>query len=749
VTQPVSVYNAVLPGSYQFAVVTPDGAVVFHSDPTRNLRENFLAESDVDSGLRSRVLMRVEGAVTANYLGRPHRMYVLPMKAANQDGPLTIVIFRDLHMEEVMNLEILSLVSILFIIYAAALTLVMLVARWATKSTNTTAWFWPDSCKSGTYRLLAIVNIVSAGLLVILSRWVPGIAFLVCVLLIPAGAFLLSRLSLRHKHDAEVQQNEADQPDAKECWRSAYYLAAASLVLVIAVVPCLCFFRVAAMFEHRVLTVHTLLQLDSDLESREQAWKEVYEDVQLGNFEDNVLTSPDSQKSAGLDKDLFPKSAESPVYSYHETLEVHFRNGSGLSNTRPSFEGTFLSFISWPYNERAWDDRNLAEGESGAGRWSSITENGEHVIELAQRQARRIIRVTWHPFYLPWIDWVWWLGIAVLLVTVYCLVRVSVNRIFLMNLAAPAPARELPGLNPASLMADLPMNLLLIGHETSRPISALLHRSDVQVHEATELQEAVVPPDKLTGEAGFAKPAGNAIDRMISDGRPLVLRNFERLSDDSAAAAVAHAAINRLVSALDNSVILVSSMDPILVPSIETSECWRNLLRSFVRIDLSTTPSQRVDEDDAQYQGRISAESYFHWLFAGLPKLDKLVMLQLAKEKVVNPSSGEIVEELMEQGMIERRWGLLTVKDNNFAKFLHHALPHHTIKHWEKQIAGERPFSLQTSLLIIGVGIVAFLLYTQGDVFNTWVTYASGVAAAVPKVLQLLENIRGKTGATS
>jgi hypothetical protein len=32
------------------------------------------------------------------------------MTAANQDGLWTIVIFRDLHLEEVLNLEILSLV---------------------------------------------------------------------------------------------------------------------------------------------------------------------------------------------------------------------------------------------------------------------------------------------------------------------------------------------------------------------------------------------------------------------------------------------------------------------------------------------------------------------------------------------------------------------------------------------------------------------------------------------------------------
>jgi putative transposase len=37
--------------------------------------------------------------------------------------------------------------------------------------------------------------------------------------------------------------------------------------------------------------------------------------------------------------------------------------------------------------------------------------------------------------------------------------------------------------------------------------------------------------------------------------------------------------------------------------------------------------------------------------------------------------------------------------------------------------------------------------YTQGDLFNTWVTYATGQAASVPKVLQLVDNDRSKSGA--
>ena len=749
VTEPISVFNAVLPGGYQFAVLTPDGTVVFHSDTTRNLRENFLAETDLDPGLRSRIRMRAEGPVTANYLGRPHRMYVLPMAAGNQDGVWTVVIFRDLHLEEVMNLEILGLVSILFFLYAAVITLVVLAAHWMRKDKHARAWFWPDSRKSEFYRQAVLVNVACAIALCLLSIWRSHLAVLLCAAFVPAAAVLSNMVSLRRQPDLQPPDDAADQSNTSR-WRSAYFTAAATLVLAIAVLPCLCFFKVAANFEQRLFIEHNMLQLVSDIDARDLAIRALYQDVHLGDFERLVLAGPDAQHATGLDQDHDPTPQAAPLFSYHELLDVTVSNGFDRYPEAPTLGDRFLTFISYPYNERASDDRHLAEGKSDETMWTTVRSAHGSVLELTKHEpsgSARSISSVWHPFQFPWLDWIWWLGTALLLLGIYGLVRVVFTRMFLLDLVAPPPTQaDGAGRNPASLMADLPMDLLLIGPEFSRSIVGLLHRSDVQVHETEELLQFT---SAATKSEVATQPSAATIDAMIHDGRPLVLRNFERLPDDPDEAATTHDALTRLLSALGNSVILVSSLDPVLIPSIEASDRWRSLLRSFVRIDLNATPRQRVGEDDADYQSRVSAESYFHWLFAGLPKLKKLVILQLAQEGVVNPNSSETVDDLMEQGMIERGDGLFVVKDSDFAHFLRHALPPHTVRMWEKEIAGKRPFSLQTSLMIVGVGVVAFLLYTQGDVFNTWVTYATGVASTVPKVLQFFDNLRSKTQASS
>jgi hypothetical protein len=763
VTQPISLFNAVLHGGFQFAVLTPDGTVVFHSDPTRNLRENFFAETDQDTDLRSRVGMRAAGPVVANYMGRPHRMYVRPMDSGNQDGPWTVVVFRDLHLEETMNLEILSLVSIMFLLYAGAITLVLVSAYWIPRGRATRNWLWPDSRRTERYVQAAVANGVAVALVVLLSRFVSPFALLLCSSLIPAAVLVMNLVIVARRDDAQGPADETDGATSAR-WQFAYFIAAVSLLVVVVVLPCLCFFKVTASFEHRLFVEHMQLRLADDLENRALSMQLLYGDVSLGTqAKKEVLGGPEGQHAGNLSDAA--KDGSSPVFSYHELLDTSVcrepdssRDSTGNSKEipdchapggRPNEDG-FLSGISLSYNEGAADDRHLAEDTSAMWKWT-LSPSGRRVLMLTMQkegQEARVIASFWEPFYFPWDRWSWWLCILVFLAVLYGLVRLGLSRIFLLNLKVPPVATNFAhGSSPASLMADLPMDLLIIGPESSRPISDLIERPDVQVHEARELLEALNARVKPADGTEASKSDGDQIERIIQDGRPLVLRNFSGLPNDADSAANMNAGLLRALSGLGNSVIILSDLDPSLITSIEESERWRSLLRSFVRIDLNTKPPRRVDEDDADYQGRVSADSYFHWLFSGLSRKEKLVMLQLAQENVVNPNSFETVSQLMEQGMIERRWGLLVVTDNGFATFLKHAISHDVVKTWEKHEAGTRPASLQWSLAILGIGVAVFLIVTQGALFNTWVTYATGAAAALPKFLQALDSLRPKSEA--
>ena len=67
-----------------------------------------------------------------------------------------MIVFRDLRLEETMNLEVVSLASILFSLYA----LVMAIAHacWCIvqgEARVTGSWLWPDSRKADAYKRLA------------------------------------------------------------------------------------------------------------------------------------------------------------------------------------------------------------------------------------------------------------------------------------------------------------------------------------------------------------------------------------------------------------------------------------------------------------------------------------------------------------------------------------------------------------------------------------------------------------------
>ncbi len=146
-TRPLSLIETALPGSMQYAVVNNDGLVLFHSDPTRNLIENFFDECDRSAKLRSLVMGRGNADLSIKYLGRWHQAYVTPFGSStegNQGGtecgkndtrgagasssasvtgnyPWSLVAFQDGLIQETMNLETLTLGSILFLLYGAIL----------------------------------------------------------------------------------------------------------------------------------------------------------------------------------------------------------------------------------------------------------------------------------------------------------------------------------------------------------------------------------------------------------------------------------------------------------------------------------------------------------------------------------------------------------------------------------------------------------------------------------------------------
>ena len=118
-----SVLSTSLPRDFGFAIIEPDGKVIFHSEPSRALVENFFEECQDAPELKGAVERRVEAFLDSNYSGSPHRLLVTPIPGLEQ-MPWTIVAFRSLDPIRVNRLQGLAGAIALFLCYAFVLILI-------------------------------------------------------------------------------------------------------------------------------------------------------------------------------------------------------------------------------------------------------------------------------------------------------------------------------------------------------------------------------------------------------------------------------------------------------------------------------------------------------------------------------------------------------------------------------------------------------------------------------------------------
>jgi hypothetical protein len=149
----LSLIDPVLPPGFGFAVlqqredfVGPErlelGEVVLHSDKSRNLRENFLQESNQPLWLRSALVARAQDTGTLVYEGRYRRAHTRPLWV--QDQPWSLVVFAESDVAETVVLESMALTFILFALYALLVGL-LFGGYSLSRGAQGWDWLWPQT----------------------------------------------------------------------------------------------------------------------------------------------------------------------------------------------------------------------------------------------------------------------------------------------------------------------------------------------------------------------------------------------------------------------------------------------------------------------------------------------------------------------------------------------------------------------------------------------------------------------------
>lgn len=167
-----SVIRPILPQGFGFCIIDQNGLVLFHSDQSRNLQENFLEEC-ANSNFYAAMFSRDAMHVRADYQGVVHEFYIRPLNGL----PLSLITFENkgfysVHAQTLsLNLFFALLFILSILLFLGALYLAHALHRNANnRSALLINWLRPDKKKASLYRFLMTVNLIVL-IAAILTAW--------------------------------------------------------------------------------------------------------------------------------------------------------------------------------------------------------------------------------------------------------------------------------------------------------------------------------------------------------------------------------------------------------------------------------------------------------------------------------------------------------------------------------------------------------------------------------------------------
>jgi hypothetical protein len=221
--QPSSLVDPILPFGYGFALVDETGLVLFHSDKTKNGRENFREESDWSKELYAGTFGHSTGhSLRINYLGKDYRALVVPVRGVTQ-AHWSLIVYADLTGERTLALQTMTMTSTLILLILAGPALVAWIWCIVHRPRFAPEWLWPDPHRTATYLYQIGLYLLLTLLLLILGFSGPIEQRVIACAAIPYSALLLTLWCFRR------------YPSATEAWhgRTSGDSAGAPLVLTV------------------------------------------------------------------------------------------------------------------------------------------------------------------------------------------------------------------------------------------------------------------------------------------------------------------------------------------------------------------------------------------------------------------------------------------------------------------------------------------------------------------------------------
>jgi hypothetical protein len=142
------------------------------------------------------------------------------------------------------------------------------------------------------------------------------------------------------------------------------------------------------------------------------------------------------------------------------------------------------------------------------------------------------------------------------------------------------------------------------------------------------------------------------------------------------------------------------------------------------------------------------AEHYYREIWATCTAAEKLVLVQIAAESLVNEKTDRTVRVLMARGLV-RRQPQFTLMNETFRQFVLSPQVRHEVDALEQQSSGAWD-ALRWPFVIVLMATLVFFFTTQQDLFKTVLGALTAAATLVPAVVKLVTSLgEGRTAAAA
>ncbi|MGE5815932.1 MAG: cache domain-containing protein [Acidobacteriota bacterium] len=755
------------------------------------------------------------------------RAFVSPLHP--EPRPATLITLYDKDLERAVHVEWLVLVMVFVLTYAAVYAgacIGVLVIRPRYRA----PWLWPDPAGSRKYLdlLPALLLLLTAFLVAIAT--LPLVGLLVAASLLPFLAWVISYLVLRSRLTSRGRWQALGWPlllalcllapllylatEAEHAMSSAvlvfllagailqavvavqrrersgrsalvpppnlsYGLAATALLVVIAVLPIVAFFKVAYDMQMETLVKHGQLQLSQDRRQRVlETQADLVAKVPSEGARNLQELRADSKDWGIYDAFFFSTQPgeKKPVRCETSTVEQY---------ALPELMEELLPF----YSEGAVRLRELAHDGTADGSWQWRHE-GSTLVFCSPALNVAGMRSALPSLFGSSTDWpavelrAIWLLLGSLLVigVVIWIVRFVIYNIFVADVIEPLWKGS------GDLRPEIwgPHLFLISTTSVVEPISSAGYC-------VVDLQEA---PAKARG--WFPEQIAR-IKRASASQNVLILHFEERLEDSVFNSGKLHL-LEAIIKDLNRTVVVVSTVSPsaALEKEIESTPRWAELLSLFTIVPvkpaaLPDSPpgpgplvadwatagwreivwrlnalgfahaarfldSEREDPEVGRLWKQVlpyawhpegtplevrqllvevgeRAEGHYKEIWASCTPAEQLALGHIAEEGLVNRKTKPTIRRLMARGLVRRQPNFVLMTET-FRRFVLAMAPSVELATLEES-SGDAWAAVRLPFLAVLVAGLVFLFFTQQELFNTTLAVIAGVGTAVPTIMKM------------